>query len=182
MIVDCEGYDEEATFTLSARNQFKLVHKEYGYTRGSHSKALRITTWRCALNHSFPHLQCKAKAYTRPIGTQQKIKVCGEHTHAPRIDLQTVTRVAKVQNGKKKAKAKPRAKPRNKTPAGKTTINKRPTNKTLTKKVTMNKTPTHRPPTDETTILMPPPPPPPALTPETVIEEPEDQKLNILFL
>lgn len=64
----------------------------------SESNLSGITTWRCSLNQSFPQLKCKAKAYTKPIGTVQRVKLSPEeHTHS----------TAKLPNGRnKKSKIK----------------------------------------------------------------------------
>lgn len=82
------GFDEEATFTLSARGQFKLVHKEFGYNKMSDSTTTGMTTWRCALNQSYPHFKCKCKAYTRKFGALQRVKIVGEHTHPAKVPQQ----------------------------------------------------------------------------------------------
>lgn len=48
----------------------------------SESSQSGITTWRCALNQSFPHLKCRAKAYTKQFGSVQRVKLSSEeHTH-----------------------------------------------------------------------------------------------------
>lgn len=59
----------------------------------SESNLSGITTWRCSLNQSFPHLKCKAKAYTKQIGSVQRVKLSPEeHTHS----------TAKLPNGRNK--------------------------------------------------------------------------------
>lgn len=76
------GFDEEATFTLSARGQYKLIHDNYDYNKMNFSTASGITTWRCGLNQSYPYLKCRAKAHTKQVGSIQKVKVIEKHTHA----------------------------------------------------------------------------------------------------
>lgn len=115
-----EGFDEEATFTLSMRGQFKLVHGGFGYNKMCASISSGITTWRCALNQSYPHLKCRAKCYTRQFGVLQKVKQIGEHTHAKTIAPRLPARKMNPQsNGKKKIKPKSKAKPRKKVPGSK---------------------------------------------------------------
>lgn len=116
-----EGYEEEACFTLSMRGQFKLVHLGYGYTKMCTSTMSGITTWRCALNQSYPHLKCRAKCYTRQVGVFQKVKQIGDHTHPKKIAPRLPTKKTQPQqNGKKKikskskSKAKPKPKPKKK--------------------------------------------------------------------
>lgn len=65
------------------------MHQDYGYNKMNVSWQTGITTWRCALQQSHPHLKCKAKAYTRAFGTVEKVKVTGEHTHPTQIPPQT---------------------------------------------------------------------------------------------
>lgn len=77
----CAGFIEEATFTLSNRGQFKLIHDGYGYNKVNFSNASGITTWRCSLNQTYRDLKCYAKAYTKQVGSIQKVKKLGEHTH-----------------------------------------------------------------------------------------------------
>lgn len=48
----------------------------------NYSASTRTTTWRCALNQSHRHLNCRTKAYTRQIGNIQKVKIVGVHTHS----------------------------------------------------------------------------------------------------
>lgn len=96
------------------RGQFKLVHQGFGYTKMFSSVSTGITTWRCALNQSYPHLKCRAKCHTRQIGTLQKVKQIGDHTHpktiAPRPPMKKsrppTKKLQPQQNGKKKAKSK----------------------------------------------------------------------------
>lgn len=108
---DIEGFDEEACFTLSMRGQFKLVHSGYGYTKMCVSSMSGITTWRCALNQSYPHLKCRAKCYTRQVGIFQKVKQIGDHTHPKKIEPRLPTKkIAPQQNGKKKVNAKAKGK------------------------------------------------------------------------
>lgn len=80
-----------------------------------------ITTWRCALNQSYPHLKCRAKCYTRQVGVFQKVKQIGDHTHPKKIAPRLPTKKTQPQqNGKKKikskskSKAKPKPKPKKK--------------------------------------------------------------------
>lgn len=94
-ILSFVGFDEEATFTLSNRGQFKLIHRSFGYNKMSVSMQSGITTWRCALNQSYPDLKCKAKAYTKQFGSLQKVKIIGDHTHASKIDQTTRRRKRK---------------------------------------------------------------------------------------
>lgn len=42
-----------------------------------------MTTWRCALPHSFPQYKCEVKAFTKLFGQHQMAKIIGEHTHPP---------------------------------------------------------------------------------------------------
>lgn len=88
LIFSPEGFSLEATFILSRRQQLKLVYKEYEYTKVRHSSNTLITTWRCALPHSFPHFKCDAKAFTKKFGSTQMMKIVGEHTHAPNQQVQ----------------------------------------------------------------------------------------------
>lgn len=83
----------------------RLVHLGYGYTKMCASTLSGITTWRCALNQSYPHLKCRAKCYTKQVGVFQKVKQIGDHTHPKKIEPQKPQ-----QNGKKKIKAKPKSK------------------------------------------------------------------------
>lgn len=83
-----EGFTQEATFTLSRRGQLKLVWREYEYTKVRYSKNTLLTTWRCALPHSFPHFRCDAKAYTKRFGSTQMLKIIGEHSHSANKQVQ----------------------------------------------------------------------------------------------
>lgn len=56
-----------------------------------------------ALNQSHPHLKCRAKAYTRQIGSLQKVKIVGEHTHPAKLPQQ---KNGKPQSNQKSQKAK----------------------------------------------------------------------------
>ena len=95
------GFIEEATFTLSNRGQFKLIHQGFGYNKMSISAISGITTWRCSLNQSYPHLHCKAKAYTCQVGSTQRVKLSDDmHTHTTTI----------LTNGKKRKKPNSKAK------------------------------------------------------------------------
>lgn len=78
-----KGFLLEATYTLSRRGQLKLVSQEYEYTKVRYSPNTLITTWRCALPHSFPHFKCDAKAFTKKFGSTQMMKIVGEHSHTP---------------------------------------------------------------------------------------------------
>lgn len=71
------------------------------------------TTWRCALNQSYPHLKCRAKCYTKQVGHFQKVKPIGEHTHPKKITPRLPAKKSQSQqNGKKKIKSKAKAKSR----------------------------------------------------------------------
>lgn len=104
------GFDEEATFTLSMRNQFKLIHNGYGYNKMSFSVVTGITTWRCASNQSYPHLKCRAKAYTKQIGMEHKLKLSKDrHTHAA-LQCHGNSR-KKIKKIKKKSPSKKKSQP-----------------------------------------------------------------------
>lgn len=72
----------------------------------SHSVLTGTTTWRCALNQSYPNLKCKAKAYTRQIGAFQKVKIFGEHSHPAKVTQQQ--RDEKIQNRNQQKSQKPK--------------------------------------------------------------------------
>lgn len=78
-----DGYDVDATFTLSRRGQLKLVYEKYEFTKVRYSPNTLITTWRCALPHSFPHFKCDVRAFTKKFGMRHLAKIAGEHTHSP---------------------------------------------------------------------------------------------------
>lgn len=83
-----EGFIYEATFTLSRRGHLKLVHDEYEYTKVRYSTSTGVTTWRCALPHSFPQFKCDVKAFTQQTGSSHMAKIIGEHTHSPGKQLE----------------------------------------------------------------------------------------------
>lgn len=117
------GFIEEATFTLSNRGQFKLIHQGFGYNKMSISAVSGITTWRCSLNQSYPHLHCKAKAYTCQVGSTQRVKLSDEmHTHSTTI--MTNGKKKKKPNAKAKKKSNSKAKKVNKPAANKPAVNK----------------------------------------------------------
>lgn len=99
------GFDEEATFTLSARGQFKLIHENFDYVKMSVSQT-GITKWRCGKNQSFPHLKCKAKAETIEVGQIQKVKIIGTHTHPFRMKDNRKRRIKIKNNIKNQNKIK----------------------------------------------------------------------------
>lgn len=76
------GFIEEATFMLSKRGQFKLIHNGFDYLKMSYAKSSGITAWRCRHNLSYPHLKCRARAHTKECGQIQKVKLLGTHTHS----------------------------------------------------------------------------------------------------
>lgn len=82
-IIIFKGYNFDATFTLSRRGQLKLVFNQYEFTRVRSSRRNLVTTWRCALPHSFPQYKCEVKAFTKHFGQKQLVKIMGEHTHPP---------------------------------------------------------------------------------------------------
>lgn len=75
------GFDEEATFAMSMKGRFKLVHNGYEYTKGRNSSTSSTTsTWRCVRNR---WKGCKGKAVTRQIGQKHMVKCYEEHDHDP---------------------------------------------------------------------------------------------------
>lgn len=77
---------EEATFTLTKRRAYKLIHNNYEFLRHRSSQD-GATYWLCS------HCQtCKAKAYTKPFSSKEMVKTFGEHSHKP-----TVTKVSPIK-------------------------------------------------------------------------------------
>lgn len=78
------GFIDTAVFTPTCHGRPKLLHNEFYYTQGSRAENRNgEMSWRCAVQHSFAHVKCKAKALTKVFGKQELVKIIGKHTHEP---------------------------------------------------------------------------------------------------
>lgn len=71
------GFNEEASFTLSRRNQFSLSHNGHLFNKHRSDPDGQVY-WYCKRQRD---LKCKVKAYTRRIGYHDMVKVHGKHNH-----------------------------------------------------------------------------------------------------
>lgn len=77
LFVKPNGYELEATFTLSDRNRINLIHDGYEFKKHRTTKYGAIY-WLCKRNAEF---KCKVKAFTKHFGGRDFVKVTGVHTH-----------------------------------------------------------------------------------------------------
>lgn len=68
-----------ATFVLNKRNNANLIYKGYEYRRHRITKHGQ-TYWYCRQHDRF---KCKSKAYTMQIGTENRVRITGQHSHLP---------------------------------------------------------------------------------------------------
>lgn len=71
-------YEDEATFTMSLRGNFKLMYKGYEYIK-RFDNLQGETNWRCCESR---WEQCKGKAKTKQIGLKHMVTSYRSHNHS----------------------------------------------------------------------------------------------------
>lgn len=69
-----------ATFTMSLKGHFKLLHGGFEFTKERTNKEGTTINWVCSKKRRYG---CKGKARTRRIDSKEMVKIFGRHNHPP---------------------------------------------------------------------------------------------------
>lgn len=80
MFCSSSDFKDEATFTMTSRGHFKLLHGGFEFIKNGINKRGDLTYWHCSTKYKS---HCKGKAQTRRIDTREMVRASGVHNHLP---------------------------------------------------------------------------------------------------